>query len=259
MNDQDHTTNQGIDDNVPVDQNDGGEGVPVPSRIRNAVENLGQPGGDDVVREYEDRYYGGGSRRSRLEDPPPSDPAGKQRTASPPLVYPRKAKRTADDVSSNERKWAALAHGSTVLTLLLAVPTAGLGALVTMFVPFLIYLSFRKRSEYVAFQALQAFATQLVATVGLVALLLVGTAIFLALVLISIPLMFVLIGFLLLLIVVLAYTLFVLATLALPLGAIIYSVIAVVETWSGNNYRIPYVARWVESQMYSSSGFLATN
>jgi hypothetical protein len=32
---------------------------------------------------------------------------------------------------------------------------------------------------------------------------------------------------------------------------VIYSVIAAVETHAGRNYRIPYISRWVESQMYS--------
>jgi len=47
-------------------------------------------------------------------------------------------------------------------------------------------------------------------------------------------------------------------SLALPLGMVIYSVIALTETRSGHNYRFPYIARWVESQMHGGS-FMTSN
>ena len=56
--------------------------------------------------------------------------------------------------SENERTWAALAHASTLLNL--AAP--GIGGIVASLV---IYLSFKEKSTWVAFHALQATLFQL--------------------------------------------------------------------------------------------------
>jgi uncharacterized Tic20 family protein len=249
MDDQDRNIHEGTTDAPPSGRAEQGEGEPVPERLRAAVADLarrareGERGADDVVREYEERYHGGA--RSRLETPE-APIAG--------VRPPAKAKRTgAAAVSENERKWAALAHASTLLTALVALASGGLGVLLTMFVPLFIYFSYRKRSEYVAFHALQAFTIQLVGTVGWLALVVVGTIVGVALLFVSIILMIVLVGFVLAPIIVLAYIVFVLASFLLPIGMVIYAVIAAVETWNGHNYRYPYIARWVESQMHGGS------
>ncbi|MCC6799763.1 MAG: DUF4870 domain-containing protein, partial [Anaerolineae bacterium] len=39
------------------------------------------------------------------------------------------------------------------------------------------------------------------------------------------------------------------ASFALPVGMVIYSIIAAIETWNGHDYRYPYIARWVEHQL----------
>jgi uncharacterized Tic20 family protein len=256
MNDEDRTADldgTDVNDETPADRSTEGEGVPIPSRIREAVEDVKQrvreevARGRDVVREYEERYYGSRpDRRQRLE-------ALDEEPEAPPEVFtPYKPKRwiAPEDISDNERKWAALAHASTLLTALIALPTAGAGVLITMFVPLCIYFAFRKRSEFVAFHALQAFTVQLIGTIGFVALLLVGLVVWLTLLIISVLLILVLVGIILVPLVALMLPVFILASLALPLGMVIYGVIATAETWSGHNYRIPYVARWVESQMY---------
>jgi len=237
----------------PTGQSTEGEGVPIPSKIREAVEDVRRRirdeanHGRDVVKEYEERYYGQG--RSRLETPSQAD------SVPPSGVYvPYKPKRWHDpaSVSENERKWAALAHASTLLTALVALGSGGLGVLLTMFVPLLIYFAFRKRSEYVAFHALQAFTIQLVGTIGWLTLLVVGVIVWVALLVVSAILIIVLVGLILFPLVLLAGLLLIVASLALPIGMVIYSIIAAVETWSGHNYRYPYIARWVESQMHGS-------
>jgi len=171
--------------------------------------------------------------------------------ARPPVKVKRAG--AAGAVSENERKWAALAHASTLLTAVVALASGGLGVLLTMFVPLLIYFSYRKRSEYVAFHALQAFTIQLVGTIGWLALIVVGTIVGVALLFVSVILMIVLVGIVLAPIVILAYVLFVLASFLLPIGMVIYAMIAAVETWNGHNYRYPYIARWVEGQMHGES------
>lgn len=247
MDEQDRTADvgeQGVADQNPADQN--GEGVPIPSRIRDAVDDIRQRAqdeansGEDVIREYEERYSG--SRRSRLELPF-EEPTGS--------FMPAKAKRRAN-VDVNERKWAALAHGSTLLTALVGLASGGAGVLITIFIPLFIYFAFRKRSEYVAFHALQAFTIQLVGTVGWLALLIGGLVVWVALLILSAILILVLVGLVLVPLVALMLPVFILASLALPVGMVIYSVIAAVETWNGHDYRYPYIARWVESQMHSS-------
>jgi uncharacterized Tic20 family protein len=246
MDDQDRINNLEADETPPADPNN--EGVPIPSRIREAVDDVRRRIKEeirqeqDVVQEYEERYYGAGNR-SRLETP----------KDEPPVAVARKPKRRGKhvDVDENERKWAALAHASTLLTALVGLGSAGAGVLLTMLIPLFIYFAFRKRSEYVAFHALQAFTIQLVGTIGWLALLVVGTIVWVALIVIAALLILVLVGIVLLPLVILVYPVFILLSLVLPVGMVIYSVIAAVETWSGNNYRIPYIARWVENQMHS--------
>jgi uncharacterized Tic20 family protein len=208
------------------------------SRIREAVDDVRRRISEDVdvVREYEERYQ----RRSRLEMP-----------ETPRIVTPQKAKRRVQNANVNERKWAALAHASTLLTALVALSSGGVGMLVTMFIPFAIYFAFRNKSEFIAFHALQAFAIQIIGTIGFLALVVGGLLVWGVLLLISLLLCLLIIGIPLLIIVVLALPVFLLATLALPIGMVIYSVIATAETWSGHDYRYPYIARWVEDQIHS--------
>ncbi len=59
-----------------------------------------------------------------------------------------------ENYSENERTWAALAHASTLLNL--AAP--GIGGIIASLV---IYLSYKERSTWVAFHALQATLFQL--------------------------------------------------------------------------------------------------
>ena len=254
MDDQDRTKNPSEIGGTPDVQRVEGEGVPIPSRIREAVEDVRQRireeagRGRDVVKEYEERYSGRGT--SRLESPA-------EGAVAPPaeVRVPYKPKRWNDpaSVDENERKWAALAHASTLLTALVALGSGGLGVLLTMFVPLFIYFSFRKRSEFVAFHALQAFTIQLVGTIGWLALLVVGLITWAALLVVSAILIIVLVGLILFPVVLVGGLLLIVASLALPIGMVIYSVIAAVETWNGHNYRYPYIARWVESQMYSGA------
>jgi uncharacterized Tic20 family protein len=245
MDDQDRLEQTGASKRPPVDRLTGDE----PPRV---VEVNGVPDDErDVVKEYEERYYGGSRRR--LEAPPPEDSGPGSEAWGAPIRsrIPTKAKRkNAPAVSDNERKWASLAHGSTLLTALAMIFTAGLGTLVIMLVPLLIYFSFRKRSEYVAFQALQAFTAQLIGTIGWLALLITAT---IAAVVLTVVFAITIIGIPLIILVWLAWILLVVVSLLMPLGMVIYSVIALVETRSGRDYRMPRVARWVENQMYGSS------
>lgn len=255
MDERDPILEQGpvsIQPPTPDDQQIAGEAVPIPPHIRDAMTDMRQrlraePAADDaVVREYESRY----TIDSRVREEHRVPPGAEVITGA---AVPYKTKRMPDplQVDENERKWAALAHASTLVTALLALPSGGLLVLLTMFAPLLIYFAFRRRSEYVAFHALQAFSIQLIGTIGFLVVVIFGIFAWTALIVLSALLVLLVIGIVLLPVVVLAALAYFLVSLVLPLGMVIYSVIAVFETWKGRNYRIPYVARWVESQMYS--------
>jgi len=255
MDDQNPITPDAAPGQPPAPSTEG-EGVPVPSRVRATMDELKArvrdeaARGRDVVREYEERYSGSRRRLATPEIEGAPDPTAQPRLEAPERA-PIKVKRAEPAVTANERKWAALAHGSTLLTALVALASGGLGVLLTMLVPLFIYFSFRKRSEFVAFHALQAFTIQLVGIVGWLALVVVGGIVWLALIIISALLILLAVGIVLLPVVVVLGILFFVGSLALPLAMVIYGVIAAVETWGGHNYRIPYIARWVENQMYS--------
>jgi uncharacterized Tic20 family protein len=156
-------------------------------------------------------------------------------------------------VTDDERMWAAIAHGSALLTLLVGVLTGGIATLFTLFIPLGIYFAYRQRSEYVAYAALQAFALQVLGTVGWIAVLVIGI---LAGVLLSVLLAITIIGALLVPFIALAVILFALASFAMPLGMVVYGVIASWETYQGKWYRYPWIGDWIDRQMHA--GFLAT-
>ncbi len=233
-----------------------GEAQPIPPHLRDTMEAMrrrlrkADQEARDIVREYEERYNGarGNHRKSGF------DPFAAQPGSGVPLGEygaPKPKRHAPLGVTANERKWAALAHASTLLTALVALPSAGLIVLLTMFAPLLIYFAFRQRSEYVAFHALQAFTMQLIGTIGFLFAMVLGVVVWTALLVLSLVLIVVLVGIVLTPVVALAALVYFLAVLLMPLGMVIYSVIAMVETWSGHNYRVPYIARWVEAQMYS--------
>lgn len=157
------------------------------------------------------------------------------------------------EITSEERTWAAIAHLSSVLTLSVSFFTAGIGAIPLVFIPLVIYISFRDKSRFVAYHAAQAVALQTVGTVGYLAGLIVGTVV-LALVAtvvtaIGAILTIILIG---LVVLAVAAVLWVIVGLfpviwyaLVPLGLGVLSMIAGVETLNGRNYQYPYLGSWV--------------
>ncbi len=71
--------------------------------------------------------------------------------------------------TQTERTWAALAHLTALLTLAVALSTAGLGHILGLLVPLGMYIYFSGRSRYVAYHALQATVFQAVAGIIYVA------------------------------------------------------------------------------------------
>jgi uncharacterized Tic20 family protein len=140
----------------------------------------------------------------------PSDPVVPPAPIMPPLS------------PSDERTWAMLAHLSVLLNLV----TGFLGPVAAL----VIYLVYKDRSRYVAYQALQAFVFQLVAWVG--GGVLVGAA-------------WALSGILSAILIGLLCMPFACLLSFLPLGALVYGVIGGIQCSQGQDFRYWLVGDWV--------------
>jgi uncharacterized Tic20 family protein len=185
-----------------------------------------QPDSDDVVREYQARYT-------------PAKPKRKHR----PRSY------TTDRVGDDDRLWAAVAHGSVWVTFLMAVPTSGFSIPFVVFIPLVLYGLFRKRSDYIAFHALQAFVLQLLCTIGALTAFVVGLIIWVIGLAIAALLMVVLVGFVIFPLWILVGMLLSVVVSLIPLAGLILSTIAVFKIHTGGDYRYPYISDWVDRQL----------
>jgi uncharacterized Tic20 family protein len=125
---------------------------------------------------------------------------------------------------SDERTWAMLAH----LSILLNLFTGFLGTLGAL----IIYLIFKDRSRYVAYQSMQAFIFQLIAFFGFGALATVAWVI-------SGMLSVVLIGCLCMPIALLISL--------VPVAALVYGVIGAIECNQGRDFQYWLVGEWTRS------------
>ena len=122
---------------------------------------------------------------------------------------------------SEERTWAMVSHLSILANLI----TGFLGPVI----PLVIYLAFKDRSRYVAFQSMQAFIFQLIAWVGAGLLAVIAWTI-------SGVLAVILIGCL---IMPLALLLSI-----IPLAALVYGVIGAIQSDQGQNFKYWLVGDW---------------
>ncbi len=128
--------------------------------------------------------------------------------------------------SSSERNWALLAH----LSILLNLVTGFLGPIVAL----IIYLVYKDRSRYIAYQSLQSTIFQLITWIGLG--FLIG-----GIWLVTAALSIFLIGLLLVPFALLA-TVFL---LVVPLASLIYGVIAGIKCSQGEDFQYWLIGDWV--------------
>ena len=148
-----------------------------------------------------------------------------------PLATPQASSGSSQPLSSSEeRSWSVLAHLSVLLNLItgFAGPIAAL----------IIYLIYKDRSRTVAYHALQAMIFQLIwwygggLLIGLVWLI-VGA------------LSAILVGLILIPIAVLVTLLLAL----LPLGAVVYGIIAAIQVNQGHDFKYWLVGDWVRGTL----------
>ena len=149
-------------------------------------------------------------------------------------------------VTNYERNWAAIAHASTLLTVLVGIASGGIGSVLLALIPLGIYVAFREKSRYVAFHALQAVTLQLagliVYAVGLI-ILIIGTVIaWVVTGLLSV----VLIGVLLVPLAALVTLLLALFALLFPLAQMGYALYAAVETGRGVDFHYLWIGEWLQ-------------
>lgn len=131
---------------------------------------------------------------------------------------------------ADERTWAMLAHLSVLLNLVTGF--LGVGAAL------LIYLVYKERSKYVAYQAMQSFLFQLIFWAGAGVLIAIMWAIVGALSAILVGI--VLIPFALILTPVL---------LVLPIVAVVYGIIGSIQCSNGEDFRYWLVSNWALNLM----------
>jgi len=132
----------------------------------------------------------------------------------------------AEAVSTEERTWALLAHLSIFVNLF----TGLLGTAAAL----VIYLVYKDKSRYVAYQSLQALIFQLVFFLG--GSLLIG-------------LVWVITGLLSIVLVGLILIPFALIFSLLPIGCLVYAIYAAVETYHGKDFKYWLVGDWTRSAL----------
>ena len=152
-------------------------------------------------------------------------------------------------LTREQMTWAAVAHASILLTLLLGVSTGGLAAFLGPIVPALIWYAFRGKSEYVVEQARQATIFQLAGILGLLALAIVGAILVAVGWTVSAVLVIVLVGLILLPVMLIVTVLWVAGVVALPIAQVVYSCYAAVEAYNGRPFRYRWVADLMDKYM----------
>ena len=140
-------------------------------------------------------------------------------------------------LTRDETNWAALAHASILLTLILGVASGGIAVFLGPIVPALIWYAYRDKSEYVTEQARQATIFQVAGLLALLALAIVGAILVVVGWAVSAVLVIVLIGLLLLVVMLIVTLLWGAALIALPIAQVVYGCYAALEAYNGRPFR----------------------
>lgn len=181
---------------------------------------------------------------TRKLDPAPvaADPGTAAPESTPGAVVPAPHL----GLTREETTWAALAHASVLVTLVLGIASGGLAAILGPIVPALIWYAHRDKSKYVEEQARQATIFQLVGVLGLYALALVGALLVAIGWTVSAVLLVVIIGILLMLIMLVVTLAWAAALVALPIVQVVYGCYAALEAYNGRPFRYWWIADLID-------------
>jgi uncharacterized Tic20 family protein len=152
-------------------------------------------------------------------------------------------------LTQDEMTMAALAHASVVLTFVIALGSGGLGCLLGVLVPLLIWLAYKEKSAYVSFQALQATVFQTASILVMVIVLAVSIVLIVVGWTVSGALTAILIGLCLMPFAILITVVLALLILILPLAQLGYGLYAAYETYQGRDFRYWLVGEALEKEV----------
>ena len=143
---------------------------------------------------------------------------------------------------------AALAHASTLLTIVLGV-AGGIGLLVGPAVPLVMYLGYRSKSRFVAFHALQSLVYH-AAGVLLYLVLVVVVAVWVAIAwTVSGLLSAILVGLLLIPLAVLLTLLMAFLLICIPFAWLGYGLYGAYQVYQGRDFRYWLIGEWLEQEV----------
>jgi len=149
-------------------------------------------------------------------------------------------------LTRREMNWAAVAHASILITLLLGLSSGGVLAILGPIIPAVIWYAHRDESKYVTDQARQATIFQLAGIVALLALALVGALIVALGWAVGAVLLLVLVGLLLLPIMLVVTLVWGIALVVLPIVQVVYGCYAALEAYNGRPFRYWWVADMID-------------
>lgn len=252
----DDMTNNELSANGAAETQDGTENARV-SRLDAERAEGRDP--EAVVAKYERRYHGPADPFEFGFDEAPRKRKNDELAAEKPkrrapawAAQPAPRAYSAAYVSEDERLWSSIAHGSIWLTVLGGLFTGGVSVPFSLFIPLAIFLYWRKRSDFVAFQALQAFAVQALVTVGIALAAFVGGIVWVVGLLIALLLMIVLVGFILVPVWALVGVAGAVGLALAPFVALIFGTVGALQTYAGRDFQYPKLGRWLDRQLASS-------
>jgi uncharacterized Tic20 family protein len=170
-----------------------------------------------------------------VEAPQVGEAEGKALTPRPHLGLTRE-----------EMTWAAVAHASILVTVLLGIATGGLGAILGLVIPAVIWYVYRDKSEYVTDQARQATIFQVAGVVGFLVLAVAGVILLVLGWAVTAVLLIVLVGLILIPVMLIVTVLWPTALVLLPIVQLVYGCYAAAETYNGRPFRYRWIADLID-------------
>lgn len=161
----------------------------------------------------------------------------KLRIESPPVYL---------GLTRQEMTWAALAHASILVTVVLGLLTGGVVVVLGPMIPAIIWYVYRDKSAYVVDQARQATVFQVAGIAAILALAILGSGVIAIGWAVSALLLIVLVGVILMPAMLIVTLLWVIAIVGLPIAQVIYGCYAALEANNGRPFRYRWIADLID-------------